>query len=169
MVGPMGTGKSTIGKLLAKELSYGFMDSDREIEARCGADIPWIFDVEGEVGFRARESAVIRDLCQKSNIVLATGGGAVVRTDNQQYLKEYGFVVFLFTSVEQQFERTRKDRKRPLLQSNNPKSVLQALMAAREPIYRSISDYVISTDRRRPKSVVKEISSAYRSFQKQAS
>ncbi|MDG9670354.1 shikimate kinase AroK [Hahella sp. CR1] len=157
LVGPMGTGKTTIGKLLAKELQFEFVDSDREIEARCGADIPWIFDVEGEVGFRGREKSVIADLSQRDAVVIATGGGAVVDPDNQRALKEYGFIVYLHTSVEQQYQRTRKDRKRPLLRSEDPLSVLKKLMSVREPIYRSIADLIISTDTKRPKGVVREI------------
>ncbi|ABC32619.1 Shikimate kinase [Hahella chejuensis KCTC 2396] len=157
LVGPMGTGKTTIGKLLAKELQFEFVDSDREIEARCGADIPWIFDVEGEVGFRGREKSVIADLSQRDAVVIATGGGAVVDPDNQIALKENGFIVYLHTSVEQQYQRTRKDRKRPLLRSEDPLSVLKKLMSVREPIYRSIADLIISTDSKRPKGVVRDI------------
>ncbi|WLQ14022.1 shikimate kinase AroK [Hahella aquimaris] len=157
LVGPMGTGKTTIGKLLAKELQFEFVDSDREIEARCGADIPWIFDVEGEVGFRGREKSVIADLSQRDAVVIATGGGAVVDPDNQSALKENGFIVYLHTSVEQQYQRTRKDRKRPLLRSEDPLSVLKKLMSVREPIYRSIADLIISTDSKRPKGVVRDI------------
>ncbi|AZZ94397.1 shikimate kinase AroK [Hahella sp. KA22] len=157
LVGPMGTGKTTIGKLLAKELQFEFVDSDREIEARCGADIPWIFDVEGEVGFRGREKSVIADLSLRDAVVIATGGGAVVDPDNQRALKENGFIVYLHTSVEQQYQRTRKDRKRPLLRSEDPLSVLKKLMSVREPIYRSIADLIISTDTKRPKGVVRDI------------
>ncbi|WP_370454968.1 shikimate kinase AroK [Hahella sp. KA22] len=153
----MGTGKTTIGKLLAKELQFEFVDSDREIEARCGADIPWIFDVEGEVGFRGREKSVIADLSLRDAVVIATGGGAVVDPDNQRALKENGFIVYLHTSVEQQYQRTRKDRKRPLLRSEDPLSVLKKLMSVREPIYRSIADLIISTDTKRPKGVVRDI------------
>jgi shikimate kinase len=157
LVGPMGTGKSTIGRLLAKELHFEFKDSDREIEDRCGADIPWIFDVEGEAGFREREKLVIRYLSNQPDIVLATGGGAVIDSENQHNLRTNGFIVFLNTSVDQQYERTRRDRKRPLLQHQDPRSVLTELMAIREPIYRNIADFIISTDHRRPKSVVKEV------------
>ncbi len=153
----MGTGKTTIGKLLARELHFEFKDSDREIEDRSGADIPWIFDVEGEEGFRARERMVIEELSNVPGIVVATGGGAVVSEENQYHLSTRGFVVYLFTSVEQQYQRTRKDRKRPLLQNNDPLKVLQNLMSTRDPIYRSIADYVISTDQKRPRAVVREI------------
>ncbi|WP_369602902.1 shikimate kinase AroK [Hahella sp. SMD15-11] len=157
LVGPMGTGKTTIGKLLAKELGYEFIDSDREIEARCGADIPWIFDVEGESGFRDRETAVLEDLIEMPHAVIATGGGAVVRPVNQAIMMRAGAIVYLHTSVDQQYERTRKDRRRPLLQQSDPKAVLERLMAQREPIYRELADIIVETDRRKPWSVAREI------------
>lgn len=157
LVGPMGTGKTTIGKLLARELGYDFVDSDREIEARCGADIPWIFDVEGEQGFRDRETAVIQELVDAPHTVIATGGGAVVRPENQAAMMRAGAIVYLHTSVDQQYERTRKDRRRPLLQQKDPKAVLQALMSQREPIYRDIADIIVDTDRRKPWAVAREI------------
>lgn len=156
LVGPMGTGKTTIGKMVAREMGFEFVDSDREIEARCGADIPWIFDVEGESGFRERESQVIGELSQRPDIVLATGGGAVMAEENRKALSR-AFVVYLHTSVEQQYERTRKDRKRPLLQHDNPKATLQKLMSLREPVYRELADLIVQTDRKRPKSLVREI------------
>jgi shikimate kinase len=157
LVGPMGTGKSTIGRLLAKELQFEFKDSDREIEERSGADIPWIFDVEGEAGFRAREKLIIRDLSNQSGVVLATGGGAVMDPENQLNMISNGFVVFLNTTVDQQYERTRKDRRRPLLQNQDPRAVLEELMAIREPIYRAIANYIISTDYKKPRAVVRDV------------
>jgi len=157
LVGPMGAGKSTIGRLLAKELHLPFRDSDREIEQRAGANIPWIFDVEGEPGFREREHAVIEELCQVKGLVLATGGGAVLREDNRQALRRGGSVVYLCTSVEQQLERTSRDRNRPLLQNADPGRVLRELMAIRDPLYRSIADIVVETDERPPRMVVLEI------------
>ncbi|HBB99824.1 MULTISPECIES: shikimate kinase AroK [Stutzerimonas stutzeri subgroup] len=157
LVGPMGAGKSTIGRLLAKELRLPFKDSDKEIEQRTGASIPLIFDVEGEGGFRERERAVIADLCQLEGVVLATGGGAVLREDNRQALRAGGQVVYLCTSVDQQLERTARDRNRPLLQASDPRSVLSALMAIRDPLYRSIADVIIETDERPPRMVVTEI------------
>src|SRR5690606_16371335 len=111
----MGAGKSTIGRLLAKELRLPFKDSDKEIEQRTGANIPWIFDVEGEQGFREREQAVIAELCEVQGLVLATGGGAVLRADNRCALRRGGRVVYLHASVEQQIDRTARDRNRPLL------------------------------------------------------
>ena len=157
LVGPMGAGKSTIGRLLAKELHYPFKDSDREIEARTGADIPWIFDVEGEEGFRQREEAMIAELVQERGIVLATGGGVVMREANRRALASNGLVVYLRTSVEQQLQRTAKDRQRPLLQTADPEKVLRELMERREPLYREIAHLVIDTDQRGPKVVVNTI------------
>ncbi|MCK5530628.1 shikimate kinase AroK [Halopseudomonas aestusnigri] len=157
LIGPMGAGKSTIGRLLAKELKYPFKDSDREIEERTGADIPWIFDVEGEEGFRQREEAMIAELVHEDGIVLATGGGVVMRPANRAALKAGGLVVYLRTSVEQQLQRTAKDRQRPLLQTADPEAVLRDLMARRDPLYREIADLIIETDQRGPKVVVNAI------------
>ncbi|MCY1273604.1 Shikimate kinase 1 [compost metagenome] len=153
----MGAGKSTIGRLLAKELKLPFKDSDKEIEHRTGADIPWIFDVEGEQGFRDREHAVIAELCTLDGIVLATGGGAVLRQDNRAALRGGGRVVYLHTSVEQQIDRTARDRNRPLLRTSNPGQILRDLMAIRDPLYREIADIIIETDTRPPRLVVQEI------------
>lgn len=153
----MGAGKSTIGRLLARELKYPFKDSDREIEARTGADIPWIFDVEGEEGFRQREEAMIAELAAEDGIVLATGGGVVMRPANRKALAEGGLVVYLRTSVEQQLQRTAKDRQRPLLQTADPEQVLRELMAKRDPLYREIADLIVDTDQRGPKVVVNAI------------
>lgn len=157
LVGPMGAGKSTIGRLLAKELHLPFKDSDKEIEVRTGADIPWIFDVEGEQGFREREQAVIADLCLEDGLVLATGGGAILRQANREALRSGGRVVYLHTSVEQQLERTARDRNRPLLRTANPGQVLRELMAIRDPLYREIADVIIETDQRPPRMVVQEV------------
>lgn len=153
----MGAGKSTIGRLLAKELRLPFKDSDKEIEQRTGADIPWIFDVEGEQGFREREQAVIVELSQQDGLVLATGGGAVMRPENRHALHAGGRVVYLHTSVEQQIDRTSRDRNRPLLRSANPAQVLRDLMAMRDPLYREVADIIIETDERPPRMVVQEI------------
>lgn len=153
----MGAGKSTIGRLLAQELKLNFIDSDREIEERAGANIPWIFDVEGESGFRNREQAVIEELSQSESIVLATGGGVVKREANRAALAAGGFVVYLQTSVDQQLERTAKDKNRPLLQTENPRAILEALMEERDPLYRKVCDLLIHTDRRHPRAVVSTI------------
>lgn len=157
LIGPMGAGKSTIGRLLSSELGVDFYDSDKVIEERCGANIPWIFDMEGEQGFREREQQVIDDLTQQPNIVLATGGGAVMRAENRKNLASRGTVIYLRTSVEQQLARTSKDKNRPLLQTENPREILQSLFDVRDPLYKEIADFVIETDRSNPKWVVQEI------------
>lgn len=157
LVGPMGAGKTTIGRLLAAELSLPFKDTDKEIEERTGADIAWIFDVEGEAGFRDRESDILAELSESSPVLLATGGGIVLLDENRQLLRTRGYVVYLQTSVDQQVGRTSKDRKRPLLQTDNPRKVLQDLMDLRDPLYRSVADAVVLTDNRNPKAVAKEI------------
>jgi shikimate kinase len=157
LVGPMGAGKSTIGRLLAKELRLPFKDSDKEIEQRSGANIPWIFDVEGEQGFREREQTVIAELLQDEALVLATGGGAVLREPNRRALQRGGRVVYLHASVEQQIHRTARDRNRPLLQTPDPGLVLADLLRIRDPLYREIADLVIETDERPPRMVVQEI------------
>ena len=157
LVGPMGAGKSTIGRMLAKELGYRFLDSDRIIEERCGANIPWIFDVEGESGFRERETAMLKELSEEPGTVLATGGGAVMRSENHALLKSDAMVVYLRASIDQQIERTRKDRNRPLLQNDNPEAVLRKLFALRDPVYTELADIVMHTDRKSPRLVVRQL------------
>lgn len=150
----MGAGKSTIGRMLAGKLGLHFIDSDREIEDRSGADIAWIFDVEGEEGFRVREEIMIDEATLLPQVVLATGGGVVLSETNRNHLKNRGTVVYLDTPVEQQYARTRHDKKRPLLYNKNPKEVLQNLFAIRDPLYREIADLVISTNQGNPRAVV---------------
>lgn len=157
LIGPMGAGKSTIGRQLAKELKLEFYDADQEIEARTGADIAWIFDVEGEEGFRKREAMVIDELSQLQGIVLATGGGAVLNVENRTRLAARGTVVYLYTTVEQQVRRTAKDKRRPLLQNPTPESTLKDLMTSRDPLYREVADVVVSTDGRTVRSVALEV------------
>ena len=157
LVGPMGAGKSTIGRLLAAELHLAFADTDREIEERCGADIPWIFDVEGEQGFRDREQAMLAELTGRPGLVLATGGGIVMREANRVLLKSSGCVVYLAASVDQQYQRTVRDRKRPLLQTDDPRAVLQRLFEQRDPFYREVADLIVPTDGRNPRSVAHDI------------
>lgn len=157
LIGPMGAGKSAIGRQLAQLLSYEFVDSDQEIEARTGADIPWIFDVEGEDGFRRREETVIDELSQRDGIVLATGGGAIMREPNRQAIAARGTVVYLKTSIEQQLARTAKDRKRPLLQNSEPRKVLVELIKIREPLYLSVADHVVDTDASNIKDMAHQI------------
>jgi shikimate kinase len=157
LIGPMGSGKSAVGRRLARELQMEFYDSDDAIERRTGVDIPYIFEKEGESGFRKREAAMIAELVELPNIVLATGGGAVEDPVTRAALAANGTVVYLHTSVAQQRERTRRSRNRPLLQDNDPAAVLERLMETREPQYREIADIVVDTDGRRVVSVAKEI------------
>ncbi len=157
LVGPMGAGKSTIGRQLAEALSFQFEDSDHEIQRRTGVDIPTIFEYEGEEGFRNREQQVIAEMTSQEGIVLATGGGSVLREVNRQNLTARGVVIYLHCSPEQQFARTNRDRNRPLLQTEDPLERLRAIMAEREPLYRQVADMVISTEKRGTSSVVKEI------------
>ncbi len=153
----MGVGKSTIGRQLAKLIGMEFEDTDHEIQRRTGVDIPTIFDFEGEEGFRRREKSVVEELTGNSGVVLATGGGVVLDPDNRRCLSGRGVVVYLSCSPEQQYDRTRQDRNRPLLQTDDPMSKLQELMAEREPIYREMADLVVSTERRNAMVVAKEI------------
>jgi len=153
----MGAGKSTIGKYLAQHLKLRFADTDAEIEARTGADIPWIFDVEGEAGFREREQQVVEEMTLWDDVVLATGGGVVIRPENRQALASRGYVVYLYATVEEQVRRTRRDRRRPLLQKGDPEEVLRSLMASREPLYREIADHIIETDGCSPRSVAQQL------------
>jgi shikimate kinase len=157
LTGPMGAGKSTIGRQLSKRLKMDFHDSDLEIEQRTGVDIPLIFELEGEAGFRRRESEVIDELTLLPNIVLSTGGGAILDPQNRQHLTSRGTVIYLHASVDQQLRRTRRDRNRPLLQTDNPRAKLEELMTIREPLYREIADIVINTDGMRVMDVVREI------------
>ncbi len=157
LVGPMGAGKSTVGRFLAERLGYDFIDSDHEIEARTGVTIPMIFDIEGEDGFRAREESAIDDLSQRPNIVLATGGGAVLRETNRKALRTRGFVIYLRTSVESLVQRTKNDRNRPLLQTDDPEKVLRDLLEKRDPLYMEVADLVVETQQVSVFKVVKHI------------
>lgn len=157
LTGPMGAGKSTIGRQLSRQLRMSFYDSDREIENRTGVDIPLIFELEGEQGFRKRERLVIDELTSLPDIVLATGGGAILDADNRNHLAERGLVIYLHASVNQQLARTKHDRNRPLLQTDNPRQRLDDLMQLRDPLYREIADLVIDTDGKRVMAVVNQI------------
>ncbi|MEJ2513858.1 MAG: shikimate kinase [Gammaproteobacteria bacterium] len=156
LVGPMGSGKSAVGRRLARLLGRPFLDTDAEIEARTGVDIPFIFDKEGEAGFRARERAVIAELA-RPGIVLATGGGAVVSAETREVLVARGRVVYLETSIAQQLERTRMSKNRPLLDTPDPGARLEELMALRERLYREVASLVVNTDGRRVASVAREL------------
>lgn len=156
LIGPMGAGKSTVGRALARKLDYDFYDSDREIEARCGVDIPTIFEYEGEIGFRDRESAVLEELTSLPDSVVATGGGSVLRAENREFLRR-GHVVLLSVDIKEQLRRVGSNNQRPLLQGADPEKKLNDLMAARGPIYQEACDVEISTDARRMHHVVNRI------------
>lgn len=158
LVGPMGAGKSTIGKHLARELNIEFYDTDQVIEERSGADIAWIYDVEGEEGFRRRERKTIDELSQRIGIVLATGGGAILDQENRNRLAARGTVVYLHTTVEQQLKRTMRDKRRPELQNDNiTEDEMKLLMEALDPLYREIADIIVETDSRTVRSVASEV------------
>lgn len=157
LVGPMGAGKSTIGRTLAKELKLAFYDSDEVIEERAGASVAWIYDIEGEEGFRRREQKVIDELTQKHNIVLATGGGVVMTPENRNALAARGTVIYLRTSLEQQYERTKRDTKRPQLQTDDLGARLELLRQEREPYYEELADVTFETDKLTVKAVANHI------------
>jgi shikimate kinase len=157
LVGPMGAGKSAVGRQLARTLHLSFMDSDDEIESRTGVDIAFIFEKEGEAGFRKREAAAIDDLTSIDGVVLATGGGAIIDPESRSRLGGRGFVVYLYTSPEQQLLRTNKGRERPLLENGDRREILESLLEERDPLYREIADLVVETDGRKVHSVAKEI------------
>ena len=157
LVGPMGAGKSTIGRQLANALKLTFKDCDHEIINRTGASIPLIFEIEGEEGFRKRESKMLDELTQETDIIVATGGGAVLKEENRKYLMSRGTVIYLYASAEQLFQRTSRDKNRPLLQTDDPMAKIQELMSERDPLYREVSDLIIHTEDRSIRSVIKEI------------
>lgn len=153
----MGAGKSTIGRQLASQLHLDFIDSDHEIERRTGADISWVFDVEGEAGFRVREAEVIDDLTQEQGIVLATGGGSILSKESRNYLSARGVVVYLETTIDKQLVRTSRDKRRPLLQTEEPRDVLETLADSRNPLYEEIADFTVKTDEQSAKIVANQI------------
>lgn len=157
LVGPMGAGKTTIGRQLAAALGFEFEDSDHIIQKRTGVDIPTIFEFEGEAGFRQREAQIIDEFTQHQGLVLATGGGSVLPQENRRILTARGFVVYLACSPEQQHERTARDRNRPLVQTEDPLEALRELMQERDPLYRQVADLIVSTERRTASSAVREI------------
>ena len=157
IVGPMGAGKTTIGRLLAKQLGRKFVVSDWYIESQTGADIAWIFSKEGEPGFRERETKAIDELTLQPQIVLATGGGAVMRAENRQLLQQRGIVVYLNAPVEVQMARTAKDKSRPLLQKANPKKILQNLYQIRDPLYRQVAHIILPTGHTYPRNMVNQL------------
>lgn len=153
LVGPMGAGKTTVGKKLAEQRGLHFVDSDHEIEARTGVDISFIFEKEGEEGFRKREQAVLEALTQESGIVLATGGGAIIKADNRSHLKARGYVVYLHASVAQQFSRVERSENRPLLALGDRREILTRLFIERDPLYREVADIVLDTDGKNAKQL----------------
>ena len=161
LVGLMGAGKTTIGRQLAKALRLPFYDSDKAIEERTGVDIPTIFEFEGEDGFRDREQKMIQELTQMQGIILATGGGAILREENRLCLQKNGFIVYLQCSIDRILERTRRDTQRPLLQTENPRASIEALFQQREPLYLSCADFKIDTSVMSSKDVVSCILDAY--------
>ncbi len=163
LVGLMGAGKTTIGRQLARSLKLPFYDSDKAIEESTGVDIPTIFEFEGEEGFRDREQKMLQQLTKMDGIVLATGGGAVLREENRQLLKENGFIVYLQCSVDRILERTRRDTQRPLLNTADPRERIETLFTQREPLYLSCADYKIDTGVLQSKVVVNHILEEYKS------
>ena len=161
LVGPMGAGKSTVGKLLASRLSFQFIDTDHFIEERSGADIPWIFDVEGEEGFRQRETTALESLQGHTEHVVATGGGIIMREENHALLKEIGQVFYLTASIDQLFSRTAKDKRRPLLQVSDPRKRIEQLIEIRDPLYRKVADVIVDTDGKTSKWVAQNIASHF--------
>jgi len=162
LVGPMGSGKSTVGRHLADLLECPFIDSDAEIESRAGADIPWIFDVEGEAGFRRRETTVLKDLVAQPAAVIATGGGAILAAENRELMARAGVVVFLNVSLAQQLKRTGSGEGRPLLQQGDREETLKQLMAEREPLYRALADVIISAGGGNARKVARQIEAVLR-------
>lgn len=158
LVGPMGAGKTTVGRRLADLRGLRFIDSDHEIQQRTGVDIPYIFEREGEAGFRQREAQIIDELTQLDGVVLATGGGAVLDPDNRRVLRERGCVIYLHASVGQQLHRTSRSDNRPLLRTGEPpRAILSRLFQQRDPLYREIAHVVVATDGRNARALVREI------------
>ncbi|BFM50378.1 shikimate kinase AroK [Marinomonas sp. THO17] len=162
----MGAGKTTIGRLISQSMGKEFYDLDKVIEDNTGADIPWIFEREGEEGFRKRETQALANIVQseKNNTVLATGGGIVMREENRDILKQDALVIYLYASVAQQLYRTSKSSHRPLLQTGDPKATLKKLFAIRDPLYRDVATLIIETDARHPKAVANKVIDALRRY-----
>ena len=157
IVGPMGSGKSTVGKIISDELFLNFFDTDEEIESRTGASIDWIFDLEGEEGFRKRESSILQEMVKKNSIVLSTGGGIILSSSNRDLLSSRGTVFYLSTPISIQVERTSKDKNRPLLKNGDPLEVLSKLHEERKTLYEEVSDHIIDTENKTSQKVAAEI------------
>ena len=157
IVGPMGSGKSTVGKIISDELFLNFFDTDDEIESRTGASIDWIFDLEGEEGFRKRESSILEEMVKQNSIVLSTGGGIIISDSNREMLSSRGTVFYLSTPISVQIERTSKDKDRPLLKNGDPEEILTRLQKERKDLYESVSDHIIDTENKSSQEVASEI------------
>ena len=157
IVGPMGSGKSTVGKIISDELFLNFFDTDDEIESRTGASIDWIFDLEGEEGFRKRESSILEEMVKQNSIVLSTGGGIILSDSNREMLSSRGTVFYLSTPISVQIERTSKDKDRPLLKNGDPEEILTKLQNDREELYISVADHIVNTEAKSSQEVASEI------------
>jgi len=157
LVGMMGAGKTTVGKLLARRLSRRFVDTDQEVQNRTGVNITTIFEIEGESGFRRRESAILQELAAQVDLVVATGGGIVLAAENRELLKTSGTVVYLRASADDLFGRTRRDRSRPLLQTDDPRAKLSELLAVRDPLYREVADIIMDTSTQSVHALVRQL------------
>ena len=157
LIGPMGAGKTSVGRYLARQLNKDFYDSDEEIEKKTGVSLSWLFDLEGMEGYRQREMNIIDDLSSLSNIVLSTGGGCVETSEVQAFLKQRGVVIYMEVTLETQLNRLKRDKKRPQLQGDNPQDVLVQLWKEREPIYENIADFTVITDNRSVRDVCTDI------------
>ena len=157
IVGPMGSGKSTVGKIISDELFLSFFDTDAEIEDRTGASIDWIFDLEGENGFRKRESVILKEMVEKNSIVLSTGGGIILSEKNRDLLSSRGTVFYLETPINVQVERTSKDKDRPLLKNGDPETILKELHYSRQKLYEDVSDHIVMTGDKSSQDVASEI------------
>ncbi len=157
LIGPMGAGKSTVGNQLARSLEKTFIDCDQELIKRTGASIPLIFEVEGEEGFRKREQDLLAELTEVENVVLATGGGVILRAENRARLRSRGFAIYLNASIDLLVARTSRDRSRPLLNGTDPRKKFEELLAHRDPLYRQVADLVVKTNQRTTRHVVKDI------------
>ncbi|NMG35588.1 AAA family ATPase [Azoarcus sp. TTM-91] len=166
LIGMMGAGKTTIGRELAKRRGVRFVDCDHEIIARTGVTIPTIFEIEGEAGFRRRETQVIDELTREADIIIATGGGAVLDEKNREMLMQRGIVVYLNVAPQILWERTRNDRNRPLLNVENPRARIEELYAIRDPLYRQVADIVVDGGRCNPNSMVRQIEKALPTLRK---
>ena len=160
----MGSGKSTVGKIISSELFLNFFDTDEEIETRTGASIDWIFDLEGEDGFRKRESKILHEMVQQNSIVLSTGGGIILSESNRELLSSRGTVFYLATPIAVQLERTSKDKDRPLLKNGDPGKILEELHVARESLYEEVADYIVNTEGKSSQEVSEEIIKLVKSY-----